>query len=152
MKIDQVIPPESYGMPKEKTYRVCIFLNVFDVHSTRAPCNGTVEKILYHPGQFFNASLDKASEKNERNTMVIKREDKSLIAVVQIAGLIARRICCYNTEGDDIKTADIWGFIRFGSRVEVFMPPGVVPQVLEGQRTLGGETILANTKIKAPLQ
>lgn len=125
--------------------RISIFLNVFDVHVNRAPIAGTVTQAVYHPGKFLNASLDKASIDNERNSLVIKMDDhKSSIAFVQIAGLIARRILCDAKEGDHLKTGERYGIIRFGSRVDIYLPPRVNPMVVVGQRMIGGETILAD--------
>lgn len=123
--------------------RVSVFMNVFNVHVNRAPCDGTVAKIAYHPGKFFNASLDKASEHNERNSLALRTADGTVIPCVQIAGLVARRIICKVKEGDRLRAGQRYGLIRFGSRVDVYLPPGVVPRVAVGNRMVAGETIIA---------
>ena len=125
--------------------RVSVFLNVFDVHVNRIPADGEIKKVVYRPGKFFNASLDKASVDNERSTVLMKLNGHtSSIAFVQIAGLVARRIICKLTAGQNVKAGDIYGIIRFGSRVDIFLPPGVSPLVCVGQRMVGGETIIAD--------
>ncbi|MBW8308377.1 MAG: phosphatidylserine decarboxylase [Candidatus Paracaedibacteraceae bacterium] len=141
--ITDVVPPKEYDIGTEPLTRVSVFLNVFDVHVQRTPIAGTIEKIIYHPGKFVNASLDKASEDNERQTIVI-HNGKFKIACTQIAGLVARRILCQTSEGKAMKAGELYGLIRFGSRVDVYLPKGVVPQVIIGQRMIGGETILAD--------
>lgn len=129
--------------------RVSIFLNVFDVHVNRNPIAGKVTQAVYHPGKFFNAELDKASEHNERNTLVVKIDDhKSSIAFVQIAGLVARRILSEAKVGDDLKTGERYGMIRFGSRVDIYLPPRVTPMVCVGQKMIGGESIIADLDSK----
>jgi phosphatidylserine decarboxylase len=130
--------------------RVSIFLNVFNVHVNRAPIAGKITEIEYHHGKFINASLDKASEHNERNSMLIETADGKKIGVVQIAGFIARRIVCDAKEGDSIQTGERYGIIRFGSRVDVYLPEGVNPQVAVGQIAVGGETLIANLNSTAP--
>lgn len=142
--IQHIVPKESLGLGSEERYRVSIFLNIFDIHANRMPVDGTVKDVIYHPGRFLNASLDKASEENERNTVVLEGRDGKTYGVVQIAGLIARRIRCDITAGDDVKAGQIYGIIRFGSRVDVYLPVGMKPQVIVGQRTIAGETILAD--------
>lgn len=124
--------------------RVSIFLNVFNVHVNRTPIAGKIKKIEYHHGKFLNASLDKASEDNERNSLLIETESNQKIGVVQIAGLVARRIVCEVKEGDILQTGERFGIIRFGSRVDVYLPKGIAPLVAVGQIAVGGETILAN--------
>lgn len=141
--ITDVVPPAEYNLGEDKVTRVSIFLNVFDVHVQRTPIAGTIEKIMYHPGKFINASLDKASEDNERQTIVINN-GKIKIACTQIAGLIARRILCQTAEGKNMKAGELYGLIRFGSRVDVYLPNGAVPLVILGQRMIGGETVLAD--------
>lgn len=141
--IQSVIPPVSYNIGAEKRWRVSIFLNVFDVHLQRIPLSGEVEKIIYHPGKFLNASLDKASDENERQTVVVNHQGTK-IAFTQIAGLIARRIVCEISQGDQMTAGQLYGLIRFGSRVDVYLPVGVEPKVLIGQRMIGGETVLAD--------
>jgi phosphatidylserine decarboxylase len=125
--------------------RVSVFLNVFDVHVNRIPADGEIKKVVYRPGKFFNASLDKASTDNERSTVLMKLSGHDAsVAFVQIAGLIARRIICKLTTGQKVKAGEIYGLIRFGSRVDIFLPPGVVPLVCVGQRMVGGETVIAD--------
>lgn len=153
--IQRVTPPAEFNMGKAKCLRISIFLNVFDVHVNRIPIGGKIIKSIYHSGKFFNAALDKASDHNERQSLVIEVKEKTHIAIVQIAGLIARRILCYAKEGDQVTTGSTFGLIRFGSRTDIYLPEGVQPLVIEGQRMIGGETILADlTKekySKAPL-
>lgn len=141
--ITQVPPPVALEMGSAPVWRVSIFLSVLDVHLNRMPVSGEVTRIVYHHGQFLNASMDKASEKNERNELCIAMKDGRQVAVVQIAGLIARRIVCKVNKGDTLKTGDLFGLIRFGSRTDIYLPPGVVPCVLEGQTMIGGETVIA---------
>lgn len=133
--------------------RVSVFLNVFDVHINRIPADGEIKKVVYRPGKFFNASLDKASVDNERSTVLMKLNGHpSCIAFVQIAGLVARRIICKLTTGQSVKAGNIYGLIRFGSRVDIFLPPGVAPLVCVGQRMIGGETIIADFKADEPVR
>ncbi len=122
--------------------RVSIFMSVFDVHINRSPIGGTVRRIAYIPGKFLNADLDKASEDNERQHFLVEREDGVRIGFTQIAGLVARRIMSFVKEGDRVQAGERIGLIRFGSRVDVFLPAGTGSQVLLGQRTIAGETIL----------
>src|SRR5271166_2259230 len=136
-------PPAELGLGPAPRWRVGIFLSVLDVHVNRIPIDGTVTRIAYHHGRFLNASLDKASDENERNAIAIRLADGREIAVVQIAGLIARRIVCDVREGDAVKTGARFGIIRFGSRTDLYLPEGVRPLVAEGQRMIGGETVLA---------
>jgi len=124
-------------------WRVSTFLSVLDVHINRMPAAGQVTKIAYHAGKFLNASLDKASEHNERNEIRLTLADGRNIGVVQIAGLIARRILCFVEEGEHLEAGERFGLIRFGSRTDVYLPPGVEPIVVEGQTMIGGETVLA---------
>ena len=119
-------------------------MNVFNCHVNRAPVAGKIKRIAYRPGLFLNASLDKASDDNERNSMVIEREDGSEIVVVQIAGLVARRIVCDVKEGDVLKAGERYGIIRFGSRLDVYLPEGAIPLVALGQTAIAGETVLAD--------
>ncbi len=141
--VTSTLPPELEGGDEEYT-RVSIFLNVFDVHVNRIPIEGVATKLHYHAGKFFNASLDKASEHNERQSILIETDDNRQVGVVQIAGLIARRIVCDLKEGEKVKTGERFGIIRFGSRVDVYLPKGIEPQVVEGQKVIGGESIIAN--------
>lgn len=141
--LQEVAPPADYEMGMERRWRVSIFLNVFDVHLQRIPLSGTVEKIIYHPGKFLNASLDKASDENERQTVIVNREGTK-VAFIQIAGLIARRIVCEIKQGQRVSVGQLYGLIRFGSRVDIYLPVGVTPKVLIGQRMIGGETVIAD--------
>lgn len=141
--ISEVTPPADLNLGDGVRTRVSIFLNVFDVHVQRLPISGKIEKILYHPGKFVNAALDKASEDNERQTVVINN-GAIKVAVTQIAGLIARRIRCDIKEGQDGQIGELYGLIRFGSRVDIYLPVGIHPQVILGQRTIGGETVIAD--------
>lgn len=140
----------SKEQEKHKFTRVSIFLNVFDVHVNRIPVDGEIAKIHYVPGKFLNASLDKASEFNERNLVLVKTKSGQEILVVQIAGLIARRILWDIHPGQKVKAGETFGIIRFGSRVDVYLPHGVNPQVIVGQRMVGGQTILADLLSSAP--
>ncbi len=141
-KIEKAVPPKELKWTQKPLYRISVFLNVFDVHVNRIPIDGILTKIHYHPGKFFNASLDKASEHNERNSLLIKASSGQEILIIQIAGLVARRIVCDVKIGQEVKAGETFGIIRFGSRVDIFLPDGVNPQVIEGQRMIGGETIL----------
>lgn len=125
--------------------RVSIFLNVFDVHVQRVPVDGDITKVVYHPGKFLSADLDKASLENERSTVLMKvKGQNTSVAFVQIAGLVARRIICKLSAGQQVKAGELYGLIRFGSRVDIYLPPGVEPMVCVGQRTIGGETVIAD--------
>jgi phosphatidylserine decarboxylase len=146
--IKKMPPPAEFDMGKTPLFRISIFLNVFDVHVNRLPIGGKVVKSIYHPGQFFNAAHDKASDHNERQSLVIEGADKREVAVVQIAGLIARRILCVAHEGDTVETGAIYGLIRFGSRMDIYLPEGVHPFIIEGQRMIGGETVIADILTK----
>ena len=137
-------PPEELNMGETPVYRIAIFMNVFDVHINRCPVSGVISEKYYKPGKFFNASLDKASELNERMSIKATMQDGSNVAFVQIAGLIARRIVCFVEEGDELKAGERFGLIRFGSRVDVYLPPNIEPHVCIGQLSIGGETILAD--------
>lgn len=141
--ITETVAPPELELGDEPRMRVSVFMNVFNCHVNRAPFGGTVSKIVYHHGKFLNASLDKASEHNERNLLAIRRDDGTDIAVVQIAGLVARRIVCFVKEGERVTTGGRFGLIRFGSRLDIYLPPGVQPLVTLGQTTTAGETILA---------
>ncbi|MBV8574587.1 MAG: phosphatidylserine decarboxylase [Acetobacteraceae bacterium] len=137
------VPPAELGLGTVPRWRVGIFLSVLDVHVNRVPADGTVTRIAYRHGRFVNASLDKASEENERNAIAIRLPDGREIAVVQIAGLIARRIVCELREGDSVRAGMRLGLIRFGSRTDLYLPEGVRPLVAEGQTMIGGETVIA---------
>ncbi|MDQ3144373.1 MAG: phosphatidylserine decarboxylase [Pseudomonadota bacterium] len=143
--ISRVAPPPELagegGLSGEFT-RVSIFMSVFDVHINRTPIAGRIRKIAYVPGKFLNADLDKASEDNERQHFLVEREDGLKIGFTQIAGLVARRIMAFVKEGDQVAAGERIGLIRFGSRVDVYLPAGTGSQVLLGQRTIAGETLL----------
>ena len=142
--IEKAVPPAELGMADEALTRVSVFMSVFNCHVNRAPIAGQVTEIAYRPGKFFNASLDKASVDNERNSLNIKVEDGRQIAVVQIAGLVARRIVCFSAKGDKIQTGERFGLIRFGSRLDVYLPNGLDPMVQLGQTMIAGETVIAD--------
>ena len=142
--IDDASPPPESGLDPVLMKRVCVFMNVFNVHVNRSPIKGTVQKIAYIKGSFLNASLDKASEKNERNALVIEGEDQAKIVVVQIAGLIARRILSFIEPGHDLLSGERFGLIRFGSRVDVYLPQGSQINCELKQKVVAGETILAS--------
>lgn len=142
--IDRAAPPPELGLGPEMRTRVAVFMNVFNVHVNRIPVAGIVARIAYRPGKFLNASLDKASVDNERNALAIRMDDGREIAVVQIAGLVARRILCEVPEGARMGTGERFGLIRFGSRVDVYLPDGVAPMVCLGQTMVAGETVLAD--------
>jgi phosphatidylserine decarboxylase len=147
--IGRAAPPPELEAGPEVT-RVSIFMNVFDCHVNRAPIGGTVARIAYRPGRFLSASLDKASADNERNGLVIETADGRRLAVVQIAGLVARRIVCTVSEGVRLRTGERFGMIRFGSRLDVYLPEGIAPLVALGQRTVAGETVLADLQSREP--
>jgi phosphatidylserine decarboxylase len=141
--VQNAVPPHELGLGDRPMPRVSIFMSVFDVHVNRSPMAGRIERIVYRKGLFLNADLDKASEDNERNAFLIANAT-TRIGVVQIAGLIARRIVPFVTEGQMIGAGDRIGMIRFGSRVDVYLPDGTVPLVAEGQTSLAGETVIAD--------
>lgn len=141
--IVKAAPPPELGMGPEPLTRVSVFMSVFNCHVNRTPISGKVTAVAYRPGKFLNASLDKASEDNERNALAIELEDGRQIAVVQIAGLVARRIVCWTKPGQTLRTGERFGLIRFGSRLDVYLPEGVQPQVAVGQTAVAGETVLA---------
>jgi phosphatidylserine decarboxylase len=138
-------PPHELGLGAAPMLRVSIFMSVFDCHINRSPVAGRVEKIIYQPGKFFNADLDKASADNERNSLVIATAG-ARVAVVQIAGLVARRIVCFVREGQPVGCGERFGMIRFGSRLDVYLPEGTPPLVAVGQTAIGGETALADLR------
>lgn len=144
--IEEISPPEELGLGPDLRVKISIFLSVFDVHIQRAPVSGEIIEKIYTPGLFLNAELDKASEDNERSSLVIKTGDGEKIAVVQIAGLIARRIVSFVDKGQHIGVGERFGLIRFGSRVDVYLPAGTVPLVAVGQRAIAGETVIADLK------
>lgn len=142
--VDLVQPPMELGLGEGQRVRVSTFLSVLDVHINRAPVAGRVVRSVYVPGAFINAAADKASEENERRSIVIQTASGDEIAVVQIAGLIARRIVAFAQEGDQLGVGERFGLIRFGSRVDVYLPVGRTAIVAVGQRAIGGETVLAD--------
>ena len=148
--IIKVAPPAELDFGDAERTRISIFLNVFDVHVNRVPIAGSISKIHYKAGKFFNASLDKASEENEQNLIKITTPDETTIGVVQIAGLVARRILCDLSAGQSVKTGEAFGIIRFGSRTDVYLPLEVSTLVMVGQRAVGGETVLADLSNSEP--
>ena len=143
VSVVEAIPPAELDMGEAPRWRVAIFLSVLDVHVNRVPVAGIVTRIAYRHGKFLSANLDKASTDNERNAMAIRMADGRDLAVVQIAGLIARRILCDAREGEAVQAGARYGIIRFGSRTDVYLPPGVLPLVAVGQTMIGGETVIA---------
>lgn len=141
--IEPAVPPAELGMPDTALTRVSVFMNVFNCHVNRTPIAGEVTNVAYRPGKFFNASLDKASVDNERNSLRIRTPNGQELAVVQIAGLVARRIVCFVEPRAQMQTGERFGLIRFGSRLDVYLPTGVVPLVSIGQTMVAGETVLA---------
>ena len=159
ISIGKVAPPRelamddgsgTVGLAGASLTRISIFMSVFDVHINRAPVGGTVRRVVYIPGRFLNADLDKASDENERQHLLIERSDGVAIGFTQIAGLVARRIVPFVKPGDIIAVGQRVGLIRFGSRVDVFLPEGTEPRVLNGQTVIAGETVLAEIG-QAPL-
>ena len=148
--IERAVPPEGIGFGPEPLLRVSVFMSVFNCHVNRAPIAGQVTAAVYRSGKFLNASLDKASTDNERNALAIQMADGRKIAVVQIAGLVARRIMCWKAPGDHLRTGERFGLIRFGSRLDVYLPDGVEPQVALGQTMVAGETVIALIGQNAP--
>jgi len=148
--IEKVRPPAELGLGTEERVRVSTFLSVLDVHINRAPVPGRIKRSLYVPGAFLNAALDKASEENERRSIIIETQGAGDIAVVQIAGLIARRIVTFAHEGDNLAVGQRFGLIRFGSRVDVYLPVGRTPLVAVGQLAVAGETVFADLKSAEP--
>lgn len=140
------------GLPPDPVTRVSVFMSVFDVHINRAPVGGTVRRVIYIPGKFMNADLDKASEENERQHILIERSDGQRIGFTQIAGLVARRIIPFVKPGDTVAKGQRVGLIRFGSRVDIYLPAGTSPQVLLGQRVIAGETVIAKIGTEALLE
>ena len=144
--IAEVSPPEELDMGSEPVVRVSVFMNVFDCHVNRIPCDGRIGKLVYVPGHFLNASLDKASEENERQMVRIDLESGAFVGAVQIAGLVARRIVCYLEEDQIVLAGERFGLIRFGSRVDIYLPHGAVSHAVIGQKCVSGETVLADLK------
>jgi phosphatidylserine decarboxylase len=145
-RVVNAVPAQELGLGERPLPRVSIFMSVFDCHVNRSPASGRIERMVYSPGKFINADLDKASEDNERNSLVIASSG-ARIGVVQIAGLIARRIVPFVRQGDTISAGERIGMIRFGSRVDVYLPEGVKPLVAEGQTAIAGETVVADLRV-----
>ncbi len=141
--VEPALPPAELGLGPISRWRVGIFLSLLDVHVNRVPADGTVTRIAYRHGSFMNAALGQASAENERNAIAIRLPDGREIAVVQIAGMLARRILCDLREGDAVHAGARFGIIRFGSRTDLYLPEGVRPLVTEGQMMIGGETVIA---------
>lgn len=148
--IEPAVPPVELGMGDQPMMRVSVFMNVFNCHVNRVPIAGTITAVSYRPGKFLNASLDKASVDNERNSIAVEMADGRKIAVVQIAGLVARRIVCDVKPGAVLETGERFGMIRFGSRLDVYLPEGVHPMVSLGQTMVSGETVLADLHAEEP--
>ncbi|PCH96463.1 MAG: phosphatidylserine decarboxylase family protein [Rhodobacteraceae bacterium] len=148
--IEHAVPPEELGLGDTELLRVSVFMSVFNCHVNRAPIAGEITAMAYRPGKFLNASLDKASKDNERSSLAITMADGRQLVVVQIAGLVARRIVGFVNKGDKLDTGERFGLIRFGSRLDVYLPEGVEPMVALGQTTLAGETVLADLQASEP--
>ena len=144
--IDEAYPPAEVPIEAEKMKRICVFMNVFNVHVNRSPVQGIVKHIVYKKGQFLNASLDKASDKNERSSLVVNTDNGAKIIVVQIAGLIARRILSFISLNYELNQGERFGLIRFGSRVDIYMPLDAIEKCKVGDRVIAGESILAALK------
>ena len=148
--IGPAVPPEELGLGPAAMTRISVFMNVFNCHVNRLPISGTITKVAYRPGKFLNASLDKASVDNERNALAVRLPDGRDYAVVQIAGLVARRIVCDVKAGQTLRTGERFGMIRFGPRLDIYLPAGVQPLIALGQSTLAGETVLADLASQEP--
>ena len=141
--VGPAVPPGELGLGNGEMLRISVFMNVFSCHVNRAPVRGRINRILYKPGLFLNADLDKSSTENERNGLVIDGPNGA-VAAVQIAGLVARRILCFAAEDTEISAGERFGLIRFGSRVDVYLPDGAIPRVAIGQTSIAGETVIAS--------
>ncbi|MBL3585317.1 phosphatidylserine decarboxylase [Rhodovulum sulfidophilum] len=142
--LEPAVPPAELGLGDAPMMRVSVFMSVFNCHVNRLPAAGRVTAVAYRPGKFLNASLDKASEDNERNGLAVELADGRRYGVVQIAGLVARRILCWTAEGQSLATGGRFGLIRFGSRLDIYLPEGVEPLVAIGQTMVAGETVIAD--------
>ncbi len=142
--LEPAVPPAELGLGEAPMVRISVFMSVFNCHVNRLPTAGVVDKVAYRPGKFLNASLDKASEDNERNGLAVTMEDGRRYGVVQIAGLVARRILCWTKDGDRLARGERFGLIRFGSRLDIYLPEGVTPTVRIGQTMVAGETVIAD--------
>jgi phosphatidylserine decarboxylase len=141
--IDNAIPPQEVQFGANQMLRICVFMNVFNVHINRSPIEGKIDKVIYKKGSFFNASLDKASEKNERSSMIISNTNGTQLVVVQIAGLIARRILSFVSDNQYLDQGERYGLIRFGSRVDIYMPLNSSINCKVGDKVIAGESVLA---------
>jgi phosphatidylserine decarboxylase len=148
--IEPAVPPPELGLGPNPLPRISVFMNVFDVHVNRAPVSARITQVAYRPGKFLNAAFDKASDENERQSFKLQMADGRDLAMVQIAGLVARRIVSWVGEGDQVMIGSRVGMIRFGSRVDVYLPPGCAALVVEGQRAIAGETVLADLASTEP--
>ncbi|OSP53671.1 phosphatidylserine decarboxylase [Pseudoruegeria sp. SK021] len=142
--LEPAIPPAELGLGEDPLLRISVFMSVFNCHVNRLPAEGRIEKVVYTPGKFLNASLDKASADNERNGLAVVLPDGRRYGVVQIAGLVARRILCWSEAGQELGRGDRFGLIRFGSRLDIYLPEGVTPLVRIGQTMVAGETVIAD--------
>ncbi|AQS48651.1 MULTISPECIES: phosphatidylserine decarboxylase [Thioclava] len=142
--LEPAVPPAELGLGDKPMMRISVFMSVFNCHVNRLPCAGRISKVAYRPGKFLNASLDKASSDNERNGLAVTLPDGRQYGVVQIAGLVARRIMCWSKEGQSLLTGERFGLIRFGSRLDIYLPEGVNPLVCIGQNMVAGETVIAD--------
>jgi len=149
-RVDEAPPPRELGLPNSLRPRVSVFLSLLDVHVQRAPIGGVVERIAYHPGRFWHAGLDKVSEENERNSVLLRAPDGQYVVVTQIAGMIARRILCEVVTGDAVNAGSVYGLIRFGSRVDLYLPPGSRVLTERGRCVVGGETPIARLQKPEP--
>jgi phosphatidylserine decarboxylase len=138
------LPPPELDLPQQETMKVSVFLSIFDVHVNRVPASGTIDVVAYHPGRFLSAADDKASDENERQSIAMTLPDGRRLAFVQIAGLVARRIVCYLKPEQAVIAGERFGLIRFGSRADIYLPPGVMPLVAVGQRLVAGESVIAD--------
>ena len=150
MPIERAVPPPELELGDEPLTRISIFLNVFNVHVNRIPLDGTITTIAYRPGKFLNASLDKASEDNERMSLKVTTYDGVELGFVQIAGLVARRIICEVKPDEPVRAGQVFGLIRFGSRMDVYLPDGTAPLVAPYQTAIAGETVLADLQSDEP--
>ena len=150
LPIERAVPPPELELGDQPLTRVSIFLNIFNVHINRVPIDGTITAQSYRPGKFLNASLDKASEDNERMSLKVTTYDGVDLGFIQIAGLVARRIVCNLKEGEPVRAGQVFGLIRFGSRMDVFLPDGVAPLVMPYQTTVAGETVIADLQSDEP--
>ena len=146
--ITRIVPPEEMGLGSESRIKISVFLTIFDVHINRAPCDGKVVGKYYVPGKFLNAELDKSSVQNERLTWILQRPDGAKVVMVQIAGMLAKRIVSWKKDGDTLAKGERIGLIRFGSRVDVYLPQEADVRVMLGQKVFAGETVLADLPLK----